>query len=158
MKNEEILMKILEELKMGEEKFIDSIISGEMIEAGILLGVNFIALIILIVLFKKFNTTFYIKENINKLLEIFTSVLKRDECKPKNTSEKEFNEIDFFNEINKWLNNHKLWRNIGTFIVVWIEFKWIIAVIGAIVRHFIVLINCYYAPEKILMDYLSSLF
>lgn len=51
MKNEEILMKILEELKMGEEKFIDSIISGEMIEAGILLSVNFIALIILIVLF-----------------------------------------------------------------------------------------------------------
>lgn len=158
MENEEILIKILEQLKMGKETFINSVVKGEMINAGILLGVNFIALIVLIVLFKKFNTTFYIKENVNKLLEIFTGVLKREEYKPKRDSDKTFTEIDFFKELNNWLNNHKIWRNIGTVIVVWIEFKWIIIVIGNLVKNFIILMNCYYAPEKILMDYLSSLF
>lgn len=158
MDNKEVLLKILEELKIGENTFQKTLIKGQFTESCLLLAIHIIVIITLLVLFKKFNDEFSIFENLS---EAFHDLKKSKPVQNyKKTEEKK--EEDIYRKeirlIHEFLSSHKLWNTIWSCVAVITEFKWIMESIYGIIKHIIIIVNCNYAPEKIIIDYLSSLF
>lgn len=162
MDNQDILIKILEELKIGESQFINSLVQGELISAVALTVIHCIVLIAMISLYKKFNNTFYVKENVESILSVLKEVIQGNSMKkPRYDTDKVTaqNEIGLMvKDINDYFKNHQIWRYITTVVVVWIEFKWFIINLSGLVNNAIKIFQCLYAQEKIVIDYLSSLF
>lgn len=162
MENQEILIKILEELKVGESQFINSLVQGELISAISLTVIHIVVLIAMISLYKKFNNTFYVKENVESILSVLKEVIQGNSMKkPRYDTDKitAQNEIGLMvKDINDYFKNHQIWRYITTVVVIWIEFKWFVINLSGLVNNAIKILQCLYAQEKIVIDYLSSLF
>lgn len=180
MDNKDVLIKILEELKIGEDGFMTSLIHGELVRATIFMVISLIILFILISLFKIFNRIFCIKDNVKEIVSILQNKCKNktiDDTKSNENieadTEEKVEEIatenrdneyssyelqDLVNSIKAFFQRNTTWRYTITILLVWTEFKWILNLAKSIINNLIIIINCFCAPEKILIDYLGNLF
>lgn len=157
MENNEILIKILETLKIEQIDFQNSIIIGRMIQTGIELAFTIIFLFIFLYLVKLYNSEFYIKDNIINILDVMKDYNgRKDNKKVEDSLNVSIESI--FEEIKRFLNGHFFWRTIITIISLWIEISVFFSILSNIINKIIILINCYYAPQKVIIDYLSTLF
>ncbi len=160
----DILIKILEELQINGSEFQNQIVTGELIQSGILLVFNLIILIVAIKFFMNINQELYLKENI---IQIFATMknyknVNTDYKKKPQEEESKKKESDpfqeLFNSIKQWMNKAPINRMFATIILLYFELKVFFAFVNNVVNQAIIVINCFVASEKVVLDYLANLF
>lgn len=161
-KTNEILTKILEELQINGTEFQQKIVIGELVKSGIWFLVNLVVFIIAIKLFKRLNEELYLKENIMQILECMKNYKNTDfGYKKKEEKERKFEEepfMEMYQNFKAWISKAPIHRIIITLFLLYIEIKSIFFFATKIISYMIVVINCFVAHEKVVLDYLANLF
>lgn len=165
MSNQEILLKILEELNIGNAEFQSSIITGQMVSGVIYAAFYFILMIVLIKFIKKFNEDFYIKENLDDIFKKLKNVVdKRNQnVEPDYERYSDFDYrnasfSDYIKQIKIFLQNRNFTAKLITLILVYLEIKYVFRCVMLLLSNVVIALSCYLAPEKVILDYLSDLF
>lgn len=164
MNAQETLLEILKELQIGEDSFMQSFVNAQMVSSISKLVFSIIFLVALIGFFKFFNNQFNIITNTKELLLLLKGEklpIKEEEYKEKEHIENSSEELTFsecMGYINRFINKYSITRYFLTIIIVWTEISWFMQLVTTIICNITLLINCFIAPYKILMDYLNGLF
>lgn len=155
-----LLFDILELLKINSAEYQNEIVRGQIIRTGISLAVLLILTFVFVYIVRKYNEEFCIKDNVLNILNVMKDYSGRKDMNTNveytDTLSNAFNEV--IDEIKHFLHGHFFWRIAITIMSVWIEISWTIKLIFTITDKIIMLVNCFYAPSKVFVDYISTLF
>lgn len=160
----DVLIKILEELKINGTEFQSQIVMGELIQAGALFAFNLILLIVAIKFFKEINQELYLKENLIQIFSImknYKNVENADYKKKKEQEDKpEFDDAlkEMWYDFKTWCNKAPINRICITLLMVYIEVKVFFFFANNMIHNLTIVINCFVASEKVVLDYLANLF
>lgn len=159
----DILIKILEELQINGTDFQTQIVIGELVQAGILFAFNLVFLVIIIKFLKNINQELFLKENLTQIFATMKNYkntdidyTKKNEQKGKPEFEDPFKEMWYY--IKEWINKASINRILITLILIYIEVKVFFFFVNNMIHQTIIIINCFVASEKVVLDYLANLF